>query len=753
MRVEDAPVVAGADDSSPAATPHRPAASSGNDTTTTTIVNAAIATIAAVVAVLGPAAPTGSRAVDVVLIGAGVFAVVLVAGRAPWWSVAVAAGVAAAIALDPVLMIVAVAGLATALWAGSSRRVHPELLAVATGVTCNVLCRAELHVRLGLSAAISLVAVALVFVAGLRRCSKLVRRIAWFGLAALALVAGVSSAAFGYAAYQSRHELGAGQSTAELGVVALQEGRFGEAADWFRQSAALLDSAHARMTKPWMLPAAAVPIVAQHRSAIVDMSDVGAVGAHTVADALAEIDLDSLRATDGRIDLDALSRLIEPLDQVQQALVRLQTTTDSSRSVWLVHRATYQLDDFAESIDEHLPSLNQALDAIRVAPQMLGADGPRDYLVLFTTPSESRGGGGMPGTYAELHVEDGKLSLGETGRVGDLDGAAQAAGAVVHGNEAFLAQYGQFGYNTDGGHVGNAAFRNLTMTPDFPTAGSVAADLYQQTTGHHVDGVIALDPTVLSALLRYTGPIQLATLPETLTADNAAEFLLRGQYVAADDDTDLRVDSLAEVATQTFQKLMSGALPDPINLARDMGPLVGEHRLMMWSANPDEQALMEQVGLAGAMPSPDGANGWAVTVTNAAGNKIDSYLERAAGFEATTDAATGTTTATLRVDLTNTAPADGLPRYIIGNRRGLPAGTSRLYVSFYSPLSLTSVTVDGVPTPVSVGGEHGWNVYSLYVDIPAGETRSFDVQLSGVLDRPADVVTWTQPLANPLQPL
>ena len=96
--------------------------------------------------------------------------------------------------------------------------------------------------------------------------------------------------------------------------------------------------------------------------------------------------------------------------------------------------------------------------------------------------------------------------------------------------------------------MGDSSIRNLTMTPDFPTVGAIAADLYQQTTGRPVDGVIALDPFVLSSLLRYTGPLQLTTLPETVTADNATDFLLRGQYVAANDDTDLRVDSLAELA-------------------------------------------------------------------------------------------------------------------------------------------------------------------------------------------------------------
>jgi hypothetical protein len=742
LNADDAPEVAKADVNPPAAATSRTNAAPG----------LTIGVVAAIIAVLGPATPTGTRPVDAVLVGVGVLAVVLVGERAAWWAVAVAAGTAMAIALDPLLIAVAVVGLAIALWAGSTRTPRPELFAASLGITCNVLCRAELHGRLGLSAAISLVALAPVFVTGIRRHSKLVRRTAWGVIGVLAVIAGASSAAFGSAAYQSRHELAAGQSTAELGVVALEEGRFDEAADRFRQSAALLDSAHARMTKPWMLPAAAVPIVAQHRSAIVDMSAVGGTGAHTVADALAEIDLDALRTSGGRIDLDALTGLQTPLEHVQQALVQLQATSDESRSVWLVHRAVDQLDDFSESIDEHLPSLNQALDAIRIAPQMLGADGPRDYLVLFTTPSESRGLGGMPGTYAILHVDGGALSLGGTGRVADLDEATEAAGAVVHGNEAFLAQYGRFGYNDHDGHVGDAAFRNLTMTPDFPTVGSIAADLYQQTTGAHVDGVVAVDPTVLSGLLRYTGAIELSTLPTTLTADNATEFLLRGQYVAADDDTDLRVDALAEVAAQTFQQLMGGAMPDPISLARDMGPLVGEHRLMMWSANADEQALIEQVGLAGAMPSPDGADGWAFTVTNAGGSKIDSYLDRAASFTASTDAS-GTTTATVRVQLTNNAPADGLPRYIIGNGVGAPSGTSRLYVTFYSPLALTSVLVDGAPTPVSVGGEHGWNAYSLYVDLASGQTRSFDVQLNGVVADPAQVVTWTQPLVNPLRTL
>ena len=207
---------------------------------------------------------------------------------------------------------------------------------------------------------------------------------------------------------------------------------------------------------------------------------------------------------------------------------------------------------------------------------------------------------------------------------------------------------------------------------------------------------------------------------------------------------------LGEAATLTFQQLIGGSLPNPIEVSKDMGPLVDDRRLMMWSADAAEQSLLTDNHLTGAMPQLAGENGWAMTLTNAAGNKIDSFLDRSATFAASTDAA-GITTSTLHVDLTNEAPSDGLPRYIIGNRVGLADGTSRLYVSFYSATPLTSLTVDGVATGVSLGAEDGWYVASLYVDLAPGQARSFDVSWQGQLADPGQVLTWTQPMANPLQ--
>src|SRR4051812_42721800 len=158
MRVMEADV-ATADDA-----PARPV--SRDRTTSAAVVG--LGAVAAVVAALGPAAPTATPWIDALLVSLGVLALVVIGARAPWWSVAVAAGVAMAIAIDPLLIAVAAVGLAAALGSGSNRRASPAALAASVGITCNVLCRAELGGHLGLSAAISLATLAVVFVAGIR---------------------------------------------------------------------------------------------------------------------------------------------------------------------------------------------------------------------------------------------------------------------------------------------------------------------------------------------------------------------------------------------------------------------------------------------------------------------------------------------------------------------------------------------------------------------------------------------------------
>ena len=91
-------------------------------------------------------------------------------------------------------------------------------------------------------------------------------------------------------------------------------------------------------------------------------------------------------------------------------------------------------------------------------------------------------------------------------------------------------------------------------------------------------------------------------------------------------DNDVRADGLAEAASLAFDGLIGGALPEPIELARDLGPLAERPAAARVERPPEEQELLETVGIAGDMPALDGADGWSFSVSNTGGNKIDAYL-------------------------------------------------------------------------------------------------------------------------------
>jgi hypothetical protein len=131
-----------------------------------------------------------------------------------------------------------------------------------------------------------------------------------------------------------------------------------------------------------------------------------------------------------------------------------------------------------------------------------------------------------------------------------------------------------------------------------------------------------------------------------------------------------------------------------------------------------------------------------VTTQNSAHNKGDSFLRRTVDYEATVDPETGVVQATATVTLVNDAPPGGLPDELIGVNPSegtprlpdLPPGTNRMYLSLYSPLSVGSAEVDGAPLPVEAQVELGVNVYSQYVDVPAGGTTTVTFRLGGGID-------------------
>ncbi|MGB0113433.1 MAG: hypothetical protein WBP59_09460, partial [Ilumatobacteraceae bacterium] len=189
----------------------------------------------------------------------------------------------------------------------------------------------------------------------------------------------------------------------------------------------------------------------------------------------------------------------------------------------------------------------------------------------------------------------------------------------------------------------------------------------------------------------------------------------------------------------------------PTDLLDTLGPMVDQGRFTGWAARPNEQQVLEQIGMSGTLPIPEDDDGLAIVFNNAIGNKIDYYLGATAEYTVTADAATSTATGELEVTLTNGAPDNGEPGYVIGNPIGLPLGTNRTWVSIFTRLPVTETLLDGVPIDTEPGAEAGYFVTSAFVTLPAGGTGILTLEMTGALDvlDGYTLVTRTPPTVGP----
>ena len=536
-----------------------------------------------------------------------------------------------------------------------------------------------------------------------------------------------------------------GNAQAEIALDLLGDGDVDGARAAFTAAATGFDDANSILANPAAQLARFVPIVAQHRHAAVDLSVGAAATSTAIAEQLERVDLESLTVTDGQIDVDRVRALQSPLLAIQTRIEDLQATIADAGSPWLVGPATTKIDELAADVARQAERGDDALAVAVAAPALLGGDGPRVYFIAFTTPAESRGLGGFMGNWAEMTVDNGRIELTKFGRTEDLEIAAAPGTRFVTGPTDWLARYGLFQLNNgENGSTGAQPWHNVTMSPNMASTGQVITELYPQSGGRTLDGVFALDVYTLARFLRFTGPI---ALPEgsgpvdggQITADNAAEFLLNDQY----DETELddRVDVLEAFSRSVVDALLTGSLPPPAQLLDVLGPMVDQGRFAAYAVRADEQDVLRRIGLSGTLPDLDtgladgGRPGDAIAIAfnNAAGNKIDYFLASSARYSVVADGSTGAATATLELVMTNNAPTDGEPGYVIGSPIDLPIGENRTYVSVFSRLPVQELLVDGKPIDPEPGMEAGYFVTSAFVQIPAGQTVTLTFSMDGLL--------------------
>lgn len=422
----------------------------------------------------------------------------------------------------------------------------------------------------------------------------------------------------------------------------------------------------------------------------------------------------------------------------------------------LVPQVAKPLLEARQELRQAIGALDSAADAANLAPGMLGSDGPRTYLLMIQNNAESRASGGIPGALAVLTVDKGKLSLGPQSSAADLGTMTPVLQVDSQQQQIYSTRLGKY-------------MQDVNLTPDFPTAAATGKAMWEKKTGQRVDGVISIDPVVLSYILQSTGPVAIdgpelaevkaAGLPTELTGSNVVPTLLSDVY-AKIQQPKLQDAYFAGVAKEVFAALSEGK-GDSKGLITGLTRGTKEGRVLVWSSNPSEQSVIVKYPVSGSISGPSVSPAqFGIYFNDGSGAKMDYYVKRsvqlikecpAEGYEQTT----------VRVTSTNTAPADAatsLPAYVTGaGIFGVAPGSVQTNIVAYGPVqaNIEFASVAGQKTPFAPYVHANRPVGVVAQTLAPGESKSVEFTFGKIVqhNEPNLVVTPTvQPVKDVILP-
>ena len=368
------------------------------------------------------------------------------------------------------------------------------------------------------------------------------------------------------------------------------------------------------------------------------------------------------------------------------------------------------------------PIRDEAVATIKASSWLAGADAPKRYMIAFQNSAEARGTGGILGAFAIVDMNKGAFSVVRTGSNAVLYSLKDVPVKVP---AEFTRLYGK----------NPAILQNSNLSPHFPYGAEIWMGLWKKQFGEQLDGVIAVDPSSLSYVLKATGPITLAS-GEIITSENVVAETLQKAYKRYEKDNNARKQYLVDIMNAAASKITSGQY-SKIEMAKAIKRGLIENRILLYSRDQAAQKELATVRLGGFL-SKDPNNEYRAVIQNIDASKLDYYLKRSVVVE--TKSCKNTQQTQVRVKLTNTLQSGkGLPDYALtradkGKPADLVTGQHRFKLFIYGPTNAKLVSVLRENREDGLGGgstERGRPIYVADVDLAPGESEELLANFAG----------------------
>ncbi len=334
-------------------------------------------------------------------------------------------------------------------------------------------------------------------------------------------------------------------------------------------------------------------------------------------------------ATNGKLSLETLAQLsqqMQPgLPALQDGFERVAAIRPRIDASSLSARTRSLLDRF----DAAFPLARTGLGLLTVAPQLLGVDRPRTYLVMLQNEDELRPTGGFISAAARITLDAGRI----------------VTMTVIDGNlvDDFTNKpYDEYPPDPLLNYMGLEywLFRDANWSPDFPTSARKAASLYTYGQNIDIDGVVALNQRVVKSIVAAMEPIPISADAPPLTVDNIDDYLRLAWAPPADPALlpswfPHRKEFIGQVSQAILQHLLQS--PGEVNwptLMRGLIERLNSHDLLFTMLDPILDKPLVDSTWNGALQSTAG-DYLMVVDSNLGYNKVNAVITQSLAYSVT----------------------------------------------------------------------------------------------------------------------
>lgn len=303
-----------------------------------------------------------------------------------------------------------------------------------------------------------------------------------------------------------------------------------------------------------------------------------------------------------------LTEYIKILDEQLEILIPLLSDTEGRVKKLTAVPESYRSD--LDALKKELPVLVENLRNLKIIiatlEELLGSQGEKRYLLLFQNNNELRPSGGFIGSYALVDVNKGKIVQMEVPQGGTYDltagikhlwRAPQALSAI------------------------NPTFNiwDANWWPDFPSSAKKISTLFNESGGTTVDGVVAINATVLQKLLSLTGPIYLEEYNYTIDANNIYDVLQNEIENKRDEQAPKAI--ISDLAPKVLDRVLA-TTQEPEKLLALLSDVFFHKDVQIFSLDKEIDQNISNLGWRSEMFDNDRDYLWVVN-TNIGGGKTD----------------------------------------------------------------------------------------------------------------------------------